>query len=87
MAKGVLVRVAQAINRILERIAFARLRRGDVARKREVDLLEVVDNVELRAVLDRDGLGIVEGERQEVRVELSDQVLPGDTIVVPERFF
>ncbi len=30
---------------------------------------------------------IVQGERQEVRVELSDQVLPGDTIVVPERFF
>lgn len=30
---------------------------------------------------------IVEGERQELRVELSDQILAGDTIVVPERFF
>ena len=30
---------------------------------------------------------IVEGEREEVRVDLADQVLPGDTIVVPERFF
>jgi polysaccharide export outer membrane protein len=30
---------------------------------------------------------IVEGERQELRVELNDQVMPRDTIVVPERFF
>ena len=44
-------------------------------------------------ITDRGAMGrieivrIVEGERQERRVELSDQVLPGDTIVVPERFF
>jgi hypothetical protein len=30
---------------------------------------------------------IVEATRQEVRVGLGDPILPGDTIVVPERFF
>ena len=30
---------------------------------------------------------IVDGEQQELRVDLDDLVLPGDTIVVPERFF
>ena len=30
---------------------------------------------------------MVNGERQEVKVELIDRVLAGDTIVVPERFF
>ena len=44
-------------------------------------------------ITDRGAMGrieivrIVEGERQELRVELSDYVLPGDTVVVPERFF
>ena len=44
-------------------------------------------------VTDRGAMGrieivrIIEGERQELRVELGDNVLPGDTIVVPERFF
>lgn len=30
---------------------------------------------------------IVDGEREEIRVELTDFVLPRDTVVVPERFF
>lgn len=30
---------------------------------------------------------IVDGERKEVRVELTDIVRPGDTIIVPERYF
>ena len=30
---------------------------------------------------------IVDGEKEEIRVELTDFVLPRDTIVVPERFF
>ena len=30
---------------------------------------------------------IVKGEKQEVKVKLTDRVLPGDTIIVPERFF
>ena len=30
---------------------------------------------------------IVEGTRQEVSVDLTDPVLPGDTVVVPQRFF
>jgi polysaccharide export outer membrane protein len=30
---------------------------------------------------------IVGGEKQEIRVKLSDLVQPGDTIIVPERFF
>jgi polysaccharide biosynthesis/export protein len=30
---------------------------------------------------------IVNGEKTELRVQLTDAVLPGDTIVVPERFF
>lgn len=30
---------------------------------------------------------IVEGEREEIGAELTDQVLPGDTVVVPQRFF
>jgi polysaccharide biosynthesis/export protein len=44
-------------------------------------------------VTDRGAMGridivrIVEGTRQELRVSLSDPILPGDTIVVPERFF
>lgn len=29
----------------------------------------------------------VDGEKKEVRVELSDRVQPGDTVMVPERFF
>lgn len=30
---------------------------------------------------------IVDGERQEISAELTDFLLPGDTIIVPERFF
>ena len=30
---------------------------------------------------------IVDGEREEIDAELTDVVLPRDTIVVPERFF
>jgi polysaccharide export outer membrane protein len=30
---------------------------------------------------------VVEGKKTEVRVKLEDIVLPGDTIIVPERFF
>jgi polysaccharide export outer membrane protein len=30
---------------------------------------------------------MVNGERKEIKVQLSDSVLPGDTVVVPERFF
>jgi hypothetical protein len=30
---------------------------------------------------------IVAGEKREVRVKLSDIVRPGDTIIVPERYF
>jgi len=30
---------------------------------------------------------VVKGEKQEVKVKLTDLVLPGDTIIVPERFF
>lgn len=30
---------------------------------------------------------IVDGERVEVRADLTDTVLPGDTLIVPERFF
>jgi polysaccharide export outer membrane protein len=30
---------------------------------------------------------IVDGEKREIRVKLSDLVQPGDTIIVPERFF
>jgi protein involved in polysaccharide export with SLBB domain len=30
---------------------------------------------------------IVGGEKREIRVKLSDVVQPGDTIIVPERFF
>jgi len=30
---------------------------------------------------------IVDGEKQEIRVKLEDLVQPGDTIVVPERYF
>jgi polysaccharide export outer membrane protein len=30
---------------------------------------------------------MVDGEKQEIKVKLSDRVLPGDTIIVPERFF
>ena len=30
---------------------------------------------------------IVKGEKKEIKVKLSDVVLPGDTLVVPERFF
>ena len=30
---------------------------------------------------------IVKGEKQEIKVKLTDKVLPGDTIIVPERFF
>ncbi|RPI02076.1 MAG: periplasmic polysaccharide biosynthesis/export protein [Zetaproteobacteria bacterium] len=30
---------------------------------------------------------VVKGEKQEVKVKLTDMVLPGDTIIVPERYF
>jgi polysaccharide export outer membrane protein len=30
---------------------------------------------------------IVNGEKQEIKVKLTDRVLPGDTIIVPEKFF
>ena len=30
---------------------------------------------------------VVDGKKTEVRVKLEDVVLPGDTIIVPERFF
>jgi polysaccharide export outer membrane protein len=30
---------------------------------------------------------VVNGKKQEVKVKLDDRVLPGDTVVVPERFF
>jgi polysaccharide export outer membrane protein len=30
---------------------------------------------------------IVKGEKKEIKVKLTDRVLPGDTIIVPERFF
>ena len=30
---------------------------------------------------------VISGEKKEVRVELSDRVKPGDTLLVPERFF
>ena len=30
---------------------------------------------------------VVDGEKQEVKVKLTDLVLPGDTIIVPERYF
>ena len=30
---------------------------------------------------------VVKGEKQEVKVKLTDLVLPGDTIIVPERYF
>jgi hypothetical protein len=30
---------------------------------------------------------IVDGEKREVRVKLTDAVQAGDTIIVPERFF
>jgi polysaccharide biosynthesis/export protein len=30
---------------------------------------------------------VVNGEKKEIKVTLSDTVQPGDTIVVPERFF
>ena len=30
---------------------------------------------------------VVDGKKTEVRVKLDDVVLPGDTIIVPERFF
>ena len=30
---------------------------------------------------------IVDGEKKEVKVKLTDLVQPGDTIIVPERFF
>jgi len=30
---------------------------------------------------------LVDGEEREMRVELGDQVQPGDTVIVPERFF
>lgn len=30
---------------------------------------------------------IVKGEKKEIKVKLTDHVLPGDTIIVPERFF
>ena len=30
---------------------------------------------------------VVEGEKKEVKVKLTDRVLPGDTIIVPERYF
>ena len=30
---------------------------------------------------------VVDGEQQEIRAELTDHVLPGDTIIVPERYF
>jgi polysaccharide export outer membrane protein len=30
---------------------------------------------------------MVDGEKQEIKVKLTDRVLPGDTIIVPERFF
>jgi protein involved in polysaccharide export with SLBB domain len=44
-------------------------------------------------VTDRGAVGrvqiirIVDGKKQELRVELTDFVLPRDTIIVPERFF
>jgi polysaccharide export outer membrane protein len=44
-------------------------------------------------ITDRGAMGrieivrIIEGERQELRVQLTDPIRPGDTIVVPERFF
>ncbi len=50
--------------------------------------LSLAGGVTDRGAMSRiDIVRIVEGEQQELRVELSDQVLPGDTIVVPERFF
>ncbi|OFW06229.1 MAG: hypothetical protein A3I61_18880 [Acidobacteria bacterium RIFCSPLOWO2_02_FULL_68_18] len=30
---------------------------------------------------------MVDGERREIRADLTDEVLPGDTVVVPQRFF
>jgi polysaccharide export outer membrane protein len=30
---------------------------------------------------------VVDGKEQEIKVELDDRVRPGDTVVVPERFF
>ena len=30
---------------------------------------------------------IVNGEKQEIKVKLTDRVLPGDTIIVPEKYF
>ena len=44
-------------------------------------------------VTDRGSMGrieimrVVDGEREEIRAELGDTVQPGDTIIVPERFF
>jgi polysaccharide export outer membrane protein len=30
---------------------------------------------------------VVDGKKTEIRVKVEDVVLPGDTIIVPERFF
>jgi polysaccharide export outer membrane protein len=62
-----------------------------VVRDHDITVLQALSmagGVTDRGAMSRiDIVRIVEGTRKELRVDLGDPILPGDTIVVPERFF
>jgi polysaccharide export outer membrane protein len=53
-----------------------------------VQVLALAGGVSPNAAMNRMRIErVMNGSRQQIRVQLSDPVRPGDTIVVPERFF
>lgn len=94
-SKNVLLRDGDTIlvPRAEEVYVFGQVRNPGAYAVRDDDLTVLQALSMAGGITDRGAMGrieivrVIEGEKQELRVELSDTILPGDTIVVPERFF